>query len=151
MNRTDYARLEIQHCPSCGGNYVDESTFRSIQKRREAKVTGPDVPQMRPGSEEPVRCPRCNLEMLKLPYTEGSSITVDKCRSCQGYWFDVGELEAVQVVYRNKQDEARREKARAKAQGRKPGRRNSKILRWGVVVAVLAVVALAVACLSAAG
>jgi Zn-finger nucleic acid-binding protein len=146
MNRTDYARMEIQKCPSCRGTYVDEGVFHTIQRRREARVTGPDVPKMRPGEEQPVRCPRCNLEMLKIPYTEGSDITVDKCQSCQGYWFDVGELEAVQVVYRNTQDKLKRDKerdralARAKAAGKK-----RSLVRWSFVAAVVGVL-LVLAC-----
>ena len=138
-HRADYARLEIQHCPHCGGNWVDESTFRSIQERRETRVTGPDVPQMQPHEEKPIRCPRCNLELLKIPFMEGSDIIVDKCKSCQGYWFDVGELEAVQVVFRNVQDAARRRRAdhRPALSGRRAGRR---ALAWAALAGLAALV-----------
>jgi Zn-finger nucleic acid-binding protein len=129
--------MEIQKCPSCGGTYVDEGAFEAIQRRREARVTGTDVPKMQPGPEEPVRCPRCDLEMLKIPYTEGADITVDKCPSCQGYWFDVGELEAVQVVYRNMQDKAKRKQAARKARQVSSGKSRTAVLRWSLAAAVL--------------
>jgi Zn-finger nucleic acid-binding protein len=142
MNRVDYARLEIRRCPTCGGTYVDEGVFHTLQRRREARVTGPDVPQMQPHPEEPVRCPRCNLEMRKIPYTEGSDITVDKCQSCQGYWFDKGELQAVQVVYRNMQDDARRRRARTAARkaGSTEGPHRMKVA-WSVIATVLVLLA----------
>ena len=37
-----------------------------------------------------MRCPKCRCDMEQISY-EGT--TVDRCSSCKGIWFDVGEVE----------------------------------------------------------
>ena len=100
MADRNYGGVGVDYCPACRGTLVSETQLRAIERRREMKVTGPDVPQMTRHEEKALRCPRCNLEMVKSPY-ESSHIFIDQCPSCKTVWFDEGELEAVQVVYRN--------------------------------------------------
>ena len=44
--------------------------------------------------DRPIDCPGCGDRMDKIDI---SNITVDVCPSCQGSWFDVGELEKVLI------------------------------------------------------
>ncbi len=44
-----------------------------------------------------MRCPKCGMEMLEIDF-EG--IEVDKCSSCQGLFFDHGEVS--QLIEKNK-------------------------------------------------
>ncbi len=39
-----------------------------------------------------IRCPKCHADMEQV-HVDG--IEVDRCRSCQGLWFDAGEVEAL--------------------------------------------------------
>lgn len=39
-----------------------------------------------------IRCPKCRADMEQVNY-EG--IEIDRCRHCQGLWFDAGEIEAL--------------------------------------------------------
>jgi len=43
-----------------------------------------------------MQCPKCqsNMEELQLSTLKGS-ILIDRCISCQGLWFDIGEAEAL--------------------------------------------------------
>jgi Zn-finger nucleic acid-binding protein len=79
--------------------------------------------------------------MLKIPYTEGSEIIVDKCPSCQGYYFDVGELEAVQVVFRNMQDQTKQDQARRRAARAAASRKSGRLVRWSAIAVLLLMLA----------
>jgi Zn-finger nucleic acid-binding protein len=37
-----------------------------------------------------MRCPKCGMELREIDYRE---INVDKCFSCDGAWFDAGEID----------------------------------------------------------
>ncbi len=39
-----------------------------------------------------MECPKCNVDMDEVQCEE---VTIDRCRSCQGIWFDLGEAEAL--------------------------------------------------------
>jgi len=39
-----------------------------------------------------IRCPKCRCDMEQLRY---QGVEVDRCRYCQGLWFDAGELETL--------------------------------------------------------
>ena len=38
-----------------------------------------------------MECPKCHANMEEITY--GRDLTVDRCVSCKGIWFDVGEAE----------------------------------------------------------
>lgn len=44
-----------------------------------------------------MRCPKCGMELIEIDY---KGIQVDKCSSCDGIWFDAGELEAISKLER---------------------------------------------------
>ena len=44
-----------------------------------------------------MRCPKCGMELIEIDY---KGIRVDKCSSCDGIWFDAGELEAISKLER---------------------------------------------------
>jgi len=37
-----------------------------------------------------MECPKCKSAMEEVTY--GRNMTVDRCTSCKGIWFDVGEV-----------------------------------------------------------
>ena len=39
-----------------------------------------------------MRCPKCGMELVEIDY---KSIRLDKCTSCNGLWFDQGEVESL--------------------------------------------------------
>ncbi|MBL7197086.1 MAG: zf-TFIIB domain-containing protein [Candidatus Omnitrophica bacterium] len=89
-------KVEIDHCFSCGGIWLDsgelellledskekESLMASFEKNREAK-------------EKARKCPICLKIMEKVTCGLEKKTLVDKCRQNDGIWFDKGELEEV--------------------------------------------------------
>jgi uncharacterized protein with PIN domain len=39
-----------------------------------------------------MRCPKCGMELKEIDY---KGVKVDKCFSCDGAWFDAGEIDAL--------------------------------------------------------
>ena len=39
-----------------------------------------------------MQCPKCHAEMEEVNY---GRLTIDRCTSCKGIWFDIGEAEAL--------------------------------------------------------
>lgn len=89
------ARLFINQCPECLGLWVDGEVVTALSHdsalQAEADVDFADI------STEPREiaafCPRCEVNLMEqtgggLP--EG--LRIDYCRSCNGFWFDKGEL-----------------------------------------------------------
>ena len=97
MVTLELAEIEIDHCLSCGGIWLDRGEL-------EALIGSPDnahqavrslVPMPVP-RERRRRCPLCDKKMEKV--TIGSSspdVRVDRCPQGEGLWFDRGELRQI--------------------------------------------------------
>lgn len=113
------AGVEIEHCPACGGIYLDHRELETIQiKAREytSRYQAPPAEQRvwarahaqaRPflasdQAEEPkpLLCPACGGEMAERDWGFSSEVTIDTCLECRGVWLDFGELEALEEVFR---------------------------------------------------
>ena len=46
-------------------------------------------------NETGLECPECGKPMRKLNYAYNSNVIVDKCSSCDGIWFEKGEIQKV--------------------------------------------------------
>lgn len=56
-----------------------------------------------------MNCPRCKTPLKAIDCTEPSArIEVDVCLSCEGIWFDEGELEKLETIVEPKMIEIRR-------------------------------------------
>ncbi len=70
-----YAGRAAPRCRSCGGHLDEQEACRKCGKK---------LPRL--------NCPRCGVVMER--YTQ-KGITLDRCPTCQGSWFDTGEIAAV--------------------------------------------------------
>ena len=70
-------------CESCGRN--------SLQERAVCMYCGGKLVEVK-RSEVTIRCPSCNDVMVK---EQKAGITIDKCGSCNGTWYDKFEIEAL--------------------------------------------------------
>lgn len=84
--------LEFDHCPDCGGVWLDQGEAERMAQRasvdpvRVSEALG-GVTQLTAGKR---RCPRCARRLRLLNATP----ELDGCPSGHGWWFDRGELEA---------------------------------------------------------
>ena len=92
-------QVEVDHCPRCGGVWLDAEEMdlllegsegrEEIRRRATAETAS---------NERKRRCPICSRRMEKARITrEGSekSILIDRCEKRHGTWLDGGELDAL--------------------------------------------------------
>lgn len=88
--------MEVDVCPSCAGLWLDRHELKALARMRslpgwllEPATAVSDRPQVPEGER---RCPRC--EAL-LQVADNKGVHIDLCRSCEGVYFDRGELNRV--------------------------------------------------------
>ncbi len=64
---------------------------RKIAEERQANIQ--DEERERARSLHFMKCPKCGMQLEEISFGD---IRVDKCFSCEGIWFDKGELEGLQ-------------------------------------------------------
>ena len=86
--------VEIDHCLSCGGTWLDEGELELITELA-GVAPGPLSAALRaaPGGKHGNRrCPRCRRKLLLIHVGEPKPIELDRCKLGHGLWFDRGEL-----------------------------------------------------------
>lgn len=84
------AGLAVDHCPTCGGAWLDIGEVYAFTKDPQAAQAalkaayGRTLPSVR-------SCPRCSREM-KTARLAASGVLIEACPGCGGNWFDKGEL-----------------------------------------------------------
>jgi Zn-finger nucleic acid-binding protein len=113
--------MSIFQCGGCLGLWVDGDVVVAISHdsalEAEAEVNFEEIATE--PREIPVTCPRCEIKLMeqsggRLP----QGLHIDFCRSCNGYWFDKGELmiykshlENKRKKFRKREEEKRQRKA----------------------------------------
>ena len=89
--------FEVQRCPTCRGMFIETSKLRALESTFEVRlieirrIPDPQTQQWR------LRCPACPDRLLeKHEHPRDRKVIVDHCPSCDGWWLDGGELEAIQ-------------------------------------------------------
>ena len=93
MKVIDHAGVKIDRCSSCNGQWFDKNEAEELKN-----ITGSeevdkdqDVDYKVDISENAV-CPRCDIEMNLVIYPGTTKLFYEKCPSCEGLYFDVGEF-----------------------------------------------------------
>ncbi len=88
--------VEIDHCISCGGIWLDGGELELLLGTSTEKDRFLISFQVDKHTKEKVRnCPVCLKRMDKVIYGSEKNILIDKCRQNDGIWFDLGELEKI--------------------------------------------------------
>jgi hypothetical protein len=104
MQEKAYEGVMIDHCPRCGGTWLDsgeisrvidthEKTFTHAEKIDAFEEKGRDA-----GKNKEIRCPQCNALMPSFHYMVNTGVFLNRCPQRHGLWLDKGELERVQIV-----------------------------------------------------
>lgn len=96
-------------CESCGGVWLDEESLMQMFATHMDVTGNLDTSPRRRDEDlhprsEPAPCPHCGTGMLEHDfiaqldgiYNVPTEVRADRCTTCNGMWFDVGELTAVQ-------------------------------------------------------
>ncbi|MEI6767043.1 MAG: zf-TFIIB domain-containing protein [Bacteroidota bacterium] len=89
-------QVEIDHCTSCSGIWLDDGELELLledaeEKRRVLSTLHVDSTV----KEKSRRCPKCSKKMNKVFIGNNNEVLVDSCKKQHGIWFDNGELHDV--------------------------------------------------------
>jgi len=90
--------VEIDHCVSCGGIWLDAGELELLLGGSEKKDELLKSFQVVYDAEEEVRkCPIClkNMQKVLCGKDKGEAILIDECSRKDGLWFDIGELAGI--------------------------------------------------------
>jgi len=89
-------KVEIDHCVSCGGIWLDSGELELLlEGSNEKDSLMASFEKSAQAQERPRKCPICRKIMDKIACGLERKTLVDKCRQNDGIWFDKGELEEV--------------------------------------------------------
>ncbi len=88
--------VEIDHCPCCGGIWLDAGELELLLGNYEEKDNLLSSFRVdKSTKEDKRRCPICLKKMEKVLCGTDRKVRIDKCRKNDGIWFDEGELEDI--------------------------------------------------------
>lgn len=86
--------VEIDHCISCGGIWLDAGELELLLDDSAEKDKLLSSFEVNKHTKEKARkCPICLKRMVKVLCGVDKGVLIDKCRRNDGLWFDKGELE----------------------------------------------------------
>lgn len=90
----DLEGVEIDHCVSCGGTWLDAGELDQIAELAGAPPT--DFARVASGPREGRRtrrrCPRCPAKLREIPLVGEPPVLADRCPHGHGLWLDRGEM-----------------------------------------------------------
>ncbi len=97
LDRSTIAGVEVDHCPSCGGLWLDRGELEKLGTRSAEELTDlkkilgvdPKVPPV--PDDTTIHCPACDGKLREVRF---GNILIDFCDSCRGLWLDKGELDS---------------------------------------------------------
>ena len=87
--------IEIDHCATCGGTWLDRGELEMIAERANAKSGGMTealykVKHTGPGKGH---CPRCHAKLKQIVLRDEPPVHLDGCPRGHGMYFDKGEMQ----------------------------------------------------------
>lgn len=93
--------VEIDHCPNCGGTWLDSGELDHLLEFEGApKGTFSEALVGNLASRiDRRRCPRCRRRMAIVRLEGDPAVHIDRCTDGHGLWFDRGELKAAAAAF----------------------------------------------------
>jgi Zn-dependent protease with chaperone function/Zn-finger nucleic acid-binding protein len=88
----------VDVCKQCRGVWLDRGEVFLFSRRPRA-LENAIAASRTSGQHSDRSCPRCGVAMQEGPFLQ-PELRVDQCPSCEGYWFDAGELQQAIAVDR---------------------------------------------------
>lgn len=89
--------VEIDHCLSCLGTWLDAGELESITESAgvPSGTLARSLARHRGGRRTARRCPRCPRRLREFTLGEARPVLIDRCPWGHGLWFDQGEMREV--------------------------------------------------------
>jgi Zn-finger nucleic acid-binding protein len=94
---------QLDFCPECRGTWFDKGETAKYFSFEQ------DIPNLawslNTAKSNSLACPRCEDELQEIQYTEKSDLLLDRCKKCEGLWFDSLEVDKL-MLFANDQESA---------------------------------------------
>jgi len=92
----EHEQVEIDHCTSCGGIWLDAGELELLfEGRHRSRGLIDSFEQVKSSKEQLRICPICLKKMHKIHAGSDEPVIIDRCPKGHGLWFDKGELPQV--------------------------------------------------------
>jgi uncharacterized protein len=91
----EYKRIELDYCPNCFGVWFDSNELDLLlESTQSLEKSAQEVcqPLQDKASEAKRKCPICHQSMIQNHIGEKLPVLIDFCPTCDGLFFDGGEL-----------------------------------------------------------
>jgi PAT family beta-lactamase induction signal transducer AmpG len=94
MEQVDYEGTEIDRCTTCSGIWFDAGETELLRDKKAAAAidTGDALTGSQTNTIDRYQCPRCSGAMVRMVDPKQKHIWYEKCSSCNGSFFDAGEM-----------------------------------------------------------
>lgn len=93
--------VEIDLCSGCQGIFLDKGEMNTLVKVKAGDLeycTAVDEVLETEDGKKAVECPACDAgPMRKVEFCSYSTIVLDYCDGCGGFWLDGGELDDIRL------------------------------------------------------
>jgi hypothetical protein len=98
--------VEVDHCLSCAGIWLDSGELELLTRQPDAsRVIESALEDGKRGSGTR-RCPICKKKMDCVMIGSNHEIEIDRCTRNHGIWFDRGELEQIAALLDDRKQSA---------------------------------------------
>jgi uncharacterized protein len=86
--------VTVDRCTSCKGIWFDAGEQRQLKDKKAAGAvdTGDAAVGKKMDKIHDIRCPRCDVEMIRMVEVDQQSIDYEACTKCFGIFLDAGEF-----------------------------------------------------------
>ncbi len=116
LDQIKIGSVQFDVCKSgCGGIFFDDFELQKVDEPDEdagellGEIEG--VPHFHRDPEQQLKCPKCEIPMMRHFFSVKQKVQVDECPSCGGFWLDCGELRQIRCEF--KTEEERKQAAEA--------------------------------------
>ena len=88
------AFIVLEVCPTCNGAWFDKDELNRLDGSIWTNVEEHAFHAVQ-GDHEGATCPKCDVPLEPLSPADAADLIVDRCRSCDGFWLDKGELDRI--------------------------------------------------------
>ena len=98
LEKKEINHTSVQTCPRCGGMFLEHGQLNRVADPTpgDLEYSSVDLDSAQHADDHgPINCPRDNTAMVKVDFNVDSSIILDYCQNCHGFWIDGGELSRI--------------------------------------------------------
>jgi len=95
-----FDETSVATCPTCGGMYLQHGALNRLVDPTPGDLEYSTVDGdtfEHPDEYGPIRCPYDGATMAKVDFNVDTTIILDFCQRCEGFWLDAKELDSIRA------------------------------------------------------